>query len=157
VVYRATHLVLQMTVAVKVLQPAILRRQPQIAQQLVKEARYAARINHPGVARVYDAHHSSRVGYVVMEYIDGCTLADLIAPRVPLPAAAILVIAGDVAAGLRAALERGLIHRDIKPSNILLTRAGDAKIVDLGLAHVHDEAAVGPDRGASPAIVGTPG
>jgi serine/threonine protein kinase len=157
VVYRATHLVLQMPVAMKLLQPAMLRRHPHIAQTLWKEARYAARVNHPGVARVYDAHHSSRTGYVVMEYIDGCTLADVMAPRTPLPAAALLAVARDVVAGLSASLQQGLVHRDIKPSNILLTRGGEAKIVDLGLAHLHEEPVSASERVAARAIVGTPG
>jgi serine/threonine protein kinase len=157
VVYRATHLVLEMPVAIKLLHSARLRRNPDLAENLWTEARLAAAINHPGVVRVHDAHTSTRLCYVVMEYIDGCTLAEALADGARLPAAAVLSIGRDVAAGLQAALGRGLIHRDIKPSNILLTRAGEAKIVDLGLAQ--RPARPGPGvAGRRPAmLVGTRG
>jgi serine/threonine protein kinase len=157
VVYRATHLVLQMPVAIKLLHTARLRKNPDLADNLWTEARRAAAINHPGVVRVYDAHTSTKLSYVVMEYIDGCTLAEVLHGGACLPAAAVLSIGCDVAAGLKAALARGLIHRDIKPSNILLTRGGEAKIVDLGLAQ---RAAAPTEKGVArgaPGVVGTRG
>ncbi len=135
VVYRATHLLLRTSVAIKLLRPRVIQKDPSFARLLCEEARYAARINHPNVVRVHDVTHTPEITYVVMEYIDGSTLARVIEKEGPLPAARVLRIALDIASGLRAGHEQGLIHRDIKPANVLITRAGIAKIVDLGLAH----------------------
>ncbi len=135
VVYRATHLLLRTAVAVKLLRPRVIQRDPSFARLLCEEARYAARINHPNVVRVQDVTHTPEITYVVMEYIDGSTLARVIEKNGPLPTRRVLKIAHDIASGLRAGHEQGLIHRDIKPANVLITRNGVAKIVDLGLAH----------------------
>jgi serine/threonine-protein kinase len=152
VVYRATHLVLDMPVALKLLRPEIVRKNPRLGADLCKEARFAARIDDAGVVRVHDAGHSPRLSYVVMEYIDGCTLADALVGRAPLAPTLVASIGRDVARGLGAALAQGLIHRDVKPSNLLITRAGQAKIVDLGLAR-----ALLGDHDATQVVVGTPG
>jgi eukaryotic-like serine/threonine-protein kinase len=135
VVYRATHLLLRTAVAVKLLRPRVIQKDPSFARLLCEEARYAARINHPNVVRVQDVTHTPEITYVVMEYIDGSTLARVIEKNGPLPAQRVLRIALDIASGLRAGHEQGLIHRDIKPANVLIARSGIAKIVDLGLAH----------------------
>jgi serine/threonine protein kinase len=143
VVYRATHLLLGTEVAIKLLRPRALARQPGLAALLCQEARFAARINHPNVVRVHDVTHNERITYVVMEYIDGRSLAETIRAEGALPAAEVLRLGLAVTAGLRVGLASGLIHRDIKPANILLprqpgpgpgARAAEAKIVDLGLA-----------------------
>lgn len=145
VVYRATHLLLRRAVAIKLLRPRIIQKDPSFARLLCEEARYAARINHPNVVRVQDVTHSPEITYVVMEYIDGSTLARVIEKNGPLPSKRVLRIALDIASGLRAGHEQGLIHRDIKPANVLITRGGVAKIVDLGLAHPF----ANPDGGSS--------
>ena len=134
-VYRATHLLLRMPVAIKLLRPRVLLRDPGIARQLLEEARYAARINHANVVRIHDVTHTDAITYIVMEYIDGPSLAKAIESAGRLPPADVLTVAIDVVEGLRAGLEEGLIHRDIKPANILLTQGGRARIVDFGLAH----------------------
>jgi serine/threonine-protein kinase len=134
-VYRATHLLLRVPVAIKLLRPRVLERDPGIARQLLEEARYAARINHPNVVRIHDVTHTDEITYIVMEYIEGQSLAKAIETRGPLPAAEVVALAIDVAEGLRAGLEEGLIHRDIKPANILVTKSGRARIVDFGLAY----------------------
>jgi serine/threonine-protein kinase len=135
VVYRATHLLLRTAVAVKLLRPRVIQKDPSFARLLCEEARYAARISHPNVVRVQDVTHTPEITYVVMEYIDGSTLARVIEKAGSLPAQRVLRIALDIASGLRAGHEQGLIHRDIKPANVLIARSGVAKIVDLGLAH----------------------
>jgi eukaryotic-like serine/threonine-protein kinase len=134
VVYRATHLLLDTPVAIKLIRPRALARQPGLAALLCQEARFAARINHPNVVRVHDVTHNDRITYVVMEYIDGRSLAEIIRLSGPLPPAEVVRVGLGVAAGLRVGLAQGLIHRDIKPANILLPHQGEVKIVDLGLA-----------------------
>jgi hypothetical protein len=158
-VYRATHLLMRSPVALKVLDPLLVMDQPHLAEQLCQEARYSALINHPNVVRVFDVTHSARLTYIVMEYIDGMSLAKAISRR-PLHLRDTLRIALDVCAGLRAAQEKGLIHRDIKPGNILISSTGGAKIVDLGLVrHHHLEGSLGTASGNAAVpqdVVGTP-
>lgn len=133
-VYKATHLLLHTKVAIKLLRPAIAMEQPDLNEQLLSEARYAARINHPNVVRILDVTRSKSIAYVVMEYIDGHSLSSSIEKHGRFDEPHVARIAIDVVGGLRAGLAEGLIHRDIKPANILLTRDGTAKIVDFGLA-----------------------
>ena len=84
-VYRATHMLLHSTVALKLLRPDVLARRPSLAVQLLHEARFAARIEHRNVVRVFDVTHSAAITYIVMEFIRGPSLARLIAERGPLP------------------------------------------------------------------------
>ncbi|MBK6694664.1 MAG: serine/threonine protein kinase [Myxococcales bacterium] len=133
-VFRATHLLLHMPVALKLLRSKVVRKNPELADRLCEEARFAAKINHPNVVRVFDVTHTKNITYVVMEYIEGRTLSKAISSDGPLPPAALLRVALDVAVGLKAGLAQGLIHRDIKPANIMLAKDGMTKIVDLGLA-----------------------
>jgi serine/threonine protein kinase len=159
VVYRATHMLLRTQVAIKMLRPQLLRRKPELASALCQEARFAARIDHPNVVRVYDVTHGPEITYVVMEYVEGSTLAKAIRARGPLPARTVVRVGLDVAAGLQAGQEQGLVHRDIKPANIIITPQGRAKIVDLGLASTIAGSTLEP-TGVHPgaaALVGTPG
>jgi hypothetical protein len=136
VVYRATHLLLRMPVAIKMLLPRLIEKRPALAASLFEEARFAARINHPNVVRVFDVSHTPALTYVVMEYLAGSTLAKRIATEGALSTQAVVDVGIDVASGLAAGLEQGLTHRDIKPANIITTPSGTSKIVDLGLAGV---------------------
>ena len=137
-VYRATHLLLKSQVAIKLLRPSALARHPQLAQLLCDEARFAARIDHPNVVRVYDVTHTPGITYIVMEYIDGGSLGEAIKRAGQLSPARVLEVGAGVVAGLKTALAAGLIHRDIKPANVLLGRKGEIKIVDLGLVRRTD-------------------
>jgi serine/threonine protein kinase len=155
-VYRATHLLLRMPVAIKLLRPVALRKMADLAQLLCEEARYAARIDHPNVVRVYDVTHTPAITYVVMEYVEGKNLSRIISERGALSPRSVVHLGLEVLAGLRAALDQGIIHRDVKPSNILVASTGHAKIVDLGLAlplSHRDPTARLPQL----AVVGTPG
>jgi serine/threonine protein kinase len=113
-VYKATHMLLGTRVALKLLRPTVLRRQPALGTQLCAEARFAARINHANVVRILDVT-SHALTYIVMEYIEGMSLGQRIRRQGPLAPAAQLRIGLQVLAGLEAGLEQGLIHRDIKP------------------------------------------
>jgi serine/threonine protein kinase len=156
VVYRATHMLLSMQVALKLLRSDIVARRPHLAMQLLQEARFAARIDHPNVVKVLDVTHTSEITYVVMELIRGRNLAQLVDERGALPVAQVVRIGRDVVAGLEAGLVQGVIHRDIKPANILLAAStGSARIIDLGLANVAEGGDEGPLRDAT--VVGTRG
>jgi eukaryotic-like serine/threonine-protein kinase len=156
VVYRATHLLLHTPVALKMLRPSVLRKKPELAPLLCEEARVAARINHPNVVRVNDVTHTPHITYVVIEYVDGGSLADLLHQHRRISIGKALRIGLDVAEGLKAGLGAGIIHRDIKPANILLTSSGQAKVGDLGLARSHRAGTSSSDQGVR-TIVGTPG
>jgi serine/threonine protein kinase len=155
VVFRARHLMLDMPVAIKLLRPGVIRRVPAMTDALCEEARLAARINHPNVVRVHDVGHTPELTYIVMELIEGRTLAELIHRRGALKPSTVLRVGQAVALGLAAGLDEGIIHRDIKPANIVVTRTGGVKIVDLGLAR----AAGAGDwfAGDGKGLVGTPG
>jgi len=160
VVYRSTHLLLQRTVALKLLRPRVARRKPHLATILFEEARLAAQLDHPNVVRILDVAHTDAMTYVVMEYIEGRSLSRLIREYGPLSPLDVATIGLGVVAGLRAGHQKGIIHRDVKPSNILITPQGVVKLVDLGLAQAGG-AWSGPadvfQRPSLPAIVGTPG
>lgn len=154
-VYRATHLLLHSAVALKLLRSDVVARRPDLADQLLQEARFAARIEHPNVVRILDVTRTPELTYIVMELIRGPSLARVIAERGPLRRERVARIGVDTIDGLQAGLQQGLIHRDIKPPNILLSDAGVARIVDLGLAnpiYTRDE---GPLRDST--MVGTRG
>jgi serine/threonine-protein kinase len=159
VVYRATHLLLHMPVAMKLLRPKVTRRRPTLPMALCEEARFAAQINHPNVVRVFDVTHTPKITYIVMEYIEGVTLAKSIKHNGALDLGTVLRVGLDVTAGLQAGREKGLIHRDIKPANILLARTGQTKIVDLGLALSNSSGLPMVEGGALGrlSMVGTPG
>lgn len=136
VVYRGRHRDLDLDVAVKFLH-AHLAQKPGIANRFLREARLAARLQTPGVVRVFDCGEADGNFYIVMEYVDGQTLEDYLGERHAVPVGRALQIAEAVARALRESLEQiGVIHRDIKPANILLTPSGQVKVADLGLAKI---------------------
>lgn len=161
-VYRATHLLLNVPVAIKLLRPKAMKKHVGLAALLCEEARFAARIDHPNVVRIQDVTHTPAITYIVMEFLEGGTLEQLIRAQGRLPPTRVLQVGLDVTAGLKAGLAQGLIHRDIKPSNILFSRSGVTKIVDLGLAQsnssVEEPTLLVPGEEAPKrfSIVGTP-
>jgi serine/threonine protein kinase len=156
-VYRATHLLLRIPVALKLLKPKVLKQKPLLAELLCEEARFAAQLNHPNVVRVFDVTHNPKITYIVMEYIDGESLLQVLQRKGRLRPDKALLVGMEVTQGLKAALAQGLIHRDIKPANILIDRKNVAKIVDLGLAQQSDDLSKASRTSeADKMIVGTP-
>lgn len=156
VVYRARHQLLGTTVALKLIKPDVLATRPGIGALLVEEARFAARIEHPNVVRIYDVNHTEELTYVVMQLIDGISLAQHLSLHGPLDVRQTLKVGMEVASGLAAGLEQGLIHRDIKPANVLISQTGSACIVDFGLARaLEQDAWLSPLGGST--VVGTRG
>lgn len=132
-VYVATDRRLERDVALKVLHPH-MTGDPQFLDRLGREAKAAARLSHPHVVGVLDQGEDDRVAYLVMEYIKGHTLRDVLKDKGALPPRLALAYIDPVVEGLGAAHEAGLIHRDIKPENVLIADDGRIKLGDFGLA-----------------------
>ena len=137
-VYRAEDDRLGRTVAVKVLADN-LAADPSFRERFLRVARLAARLGHRNVVQVFDVGEQDDRPFLVMEYVDGGTLADALTAG-PLPRERVLDIARQVADGLAHAHAAGLVHRDIKPGNLLLARDGTVKIADFGIARAGDSA-----------------
>lgn len=158
IVYKGLHTRLCIPVAVKVLGA----RRPTADSQMMNEARLAAKVNHPNVARVYDVNLQKDAMYIVQEFVDGESVADMIdrcaAQKVWLDEARVLELAADAARGLSAIHREGILHLDIKPDNIIVQkRDGVAKIVDLGLAKRNEPRVLKEDDGKPGSVYGTPG
>jgi len=130
-VYRARDTRLDRTVAVKVL-PSHLSENPEAKQRFDREARAISSLNHPNICALYDVGHQDGTDYLVMEYLEGETLADRLA-KGALPTEQVLKIGIEICEGLERAHRTGVVHRDLKPGNIMLTKSG-AKLMDFGLA-----------------------
>jgi serine/threonine protein kinase len=131
-VYRASDGRLKRQVALKVLPPAVAGDADRLAR-FQREAEVLASLHHPNIAALYGLEESDGVKALVMELVEGPTLADRLASG-PLPIAEALSIAQQVATALAAAHEQGIIHRDLKPANIKVGGDGDVKVLDFGLA-----------------------
>ncbi len=138
-VFLCEHKMMRRRVAIKVL-PTAKADDPSSLERFYREARAVAAVDHPNIVRAYDIDQDENLHFLVMEYVDGTNLQDLVKKfgQVDMLRACHYIYASAV--GLQHAHEMGLIHRDIKPGNILLDRTGVVKILDLGLARFfHDE------------------
>jgi serine/threonine protein kinase len=132
-VFLCEHLVMRRRVALKVL-PAGQARDPGALERFRREARAIACLSHPNIVTAYDTDRDGDLHFLVMEYIDGSSLAEVVRARGPLDPLRAAHYVRQAALGLQHAHEAGLVHRDVKPSNLLLDRAGTVKVLDLGLA-----------------------
>ena len=135
-VFRALHPTLQVPVAVKVLHPAANGDDRQSYRKLKAEAQFLARLNHRYIVRVFDFEPSGEFPFLILEYVNGPSLAELILQSGRVQPSRAIRILSQLAEALAAAHALGIVHRDIKPANVLLTRAGECKLADLGLALV---------------------
>ena len=132
-VYKALHVTLERPVALKVLHPQLASDEV-FVERFAREARASARLSHPHVVSVLDHGRHGRLTYLVMEYIEGRTLRDVIRSEGALTPRVAISYLAPALEGLAAAHEAGLIHRDVKPENVLISREGAVKIGDFGLA-----------------------
>ena len=148
-VYRARDTRLRRDVAIKAL-PQDLAANPERLARLEREARILASLNHPNIAAIYGLEESEGSRFLVMECVEGESLAHHLAAG-PLPVEEALPVAAQIASGLEAAHEAGVIHRDLKPANVMLRPDGSVKILDLGLARTLD-AQASSDPSLSPTM-----
>jgi len=140
-VYRAKDTRLDRTVALKVLTEH-RSASPQARERFEREAKAVSSLSHPHICPLYDIGHQDGIDYLVMEYLEGQTLADRL-KKGPLPLEQVLQYAIQITDALDTAHRHSVIHRDVKPSNIMLTKTG-AKLLDFGLAKMRTaEAAAG--------------
>ena len=130
-VYCARDTRLDRKVAIKIL-PAHLSDNPEAKQRFEREARAISSLNHPNICTLYDVGHQDGIDYLVMEFLDGQTLADRVL-KGPLPPELVLRYGVEICDGLERAHKMGVIHRDLKPGNVMVTKTG-AKLMDFGLA-----------------------
>ncbi|HEU5163646.1 MAG TPA: protein kinase, partial [Thermoanaerobaculia bacterium] len=136
-VYRAVDTRLDRSVAVKVLSKD-LSQNDSLRQRFEREARTISSLSHPHICSLFDVGHESGVDYLVMELLEGETLAERLA-RGPLPLEQALRCAIEIASALEKAHKQGIVHRDLKPANVMLTKSG-AKLLDFGLARIAEGA-----------------
>jgi serine/threonine-protein kinase len=150
-VWRGHDRVLNRTVAIKTLLPQFAR-DTSFVSRFRREAQAAARLNHHGIVSVYDSGTDGDTPYIVMQYIEGRTLADFLGSGKTLPPMQAAKIAQEIAEALGAAHAQGVIHRDIKPANVMITREGKVLVMDFGIARLISGPETAPQTSA---VLGT--
>jgi eukaryotic-like serine/threonine-protein kinase len=152
-VYRALDTALERPVAIKVL-PDLVAHDPERLARFEREAKTLAALNHPHIAQIYGFEKADRISAIVMELVEGPTLAERI-ERGPLPVDEALPIARQIAEALETAHDQGIVHRDLKPANIKVRDDGTVKVLDFGLARLADPIGERDSIGARPHITAT--
>jgi serine/threonine protein kinase len=150
-VYLCEHTTLRKRVAIKVL-PNALAEDQNYLKRFYREARASATVDHPNIVKAFDVDQDDKLHFMVMEYVDGVLLEDLVKQVGPLPWLRAAHYIRQAAAGLQHAHEANLVHRDIKPENLVVDRGGTVKILDMGLARFFNEG----DELLTRGILGTP-
>src|SRR5215470_16385305 len=150
-VYRARDLKLKREVAIKIL-PEEFSSDADRVSLFHREAEVLASLNHPNIAAIYDLQEADGAQFLVLELVEGETLADRIAHG-PIPVEEALSIAKSICEALEAAHERGIVHRDLKPANVKVTPDGKVKVLDFGLAKAMDSAPASAPLSNSPTML----
>jgi serine/threonine protein kinase/putative intracellular protease/amidase len=165
-VYKAEHRLMERLVALKVINPALIANAAAV-ERFHREFKAAAKLSHPNIVAAYDAEQAGDLHFLVMEFVEGVSLDRLISQKGRLSVQQACNLIRQAATGLQHAHERGMVHRDIKPHNLMVSRKGQVKILDFGLARLASERTVeqaaGGNGDAQPAdataqgmILGTP-
>jgi serine/threonine protein kinase len=155
VVWRAQDAVLGREVAVKevVFPPTMAEDERRPAQaRVMREARAAARLNHPSAVTLYDVVQDGGGTFIVMELVNAPTLADLVRDGGPLPVGRVAEIGAQIASALEAAHAAGIVHRDVKPGNVMVPDQGMAKLADFGIASLQGD----PQLTSTGLVIGSP-
>jgi serine/threonine protein kinase len=167
IVYRATDRTLDEPIALKMLRPELLADNPRAREELKQELRLTRRVSHRNIVRTHDFGVSRGVPYLTMEYVEGTSLAAVLARRGALPSSVVLALAKQLMRALEAAHDQGVTHGDVKPANVLLANDGLLKVTDFGVATLvrrptspissgrQADDVTGPPRLAG-AVIGTP-
>src|SRR5919198_1512588 len=137
-VFLCEHLLMGHRVAMKLL-TGIAEDDMNAVERFFREARAGALLNHPNLVRAHDVDHDGTYYYLIMDYVDGVSLQELVQRKGPLDPVRAAHYAAQAAHGLQHMHEAGLVHRDVKPGNLVLERTGRVKILDLGLARFLDD------------------
>ncbi|MEW4561087.1 serine/threonine-protein kinase [Bremerella sp. JC770] len=143
-VYQAEHKLMERPVALKVISSRLIKSELAV-ERFHQEVKAAAKLSHRNIVAAYDAEQAGEMHFLVMEYIDGISLDQLVARRKPLPVLHACNYVMQAAQGLQHAFERGTVHRDIKPHNLMRTTRGTIKILDFGLARFATQSEHSPD------------
>ncbi len=161
-VYEARHRMMDRSVALKIIKREFVRK-PEAVDRFHREVKAAAQLAHPNVVTAHDAEQAGDIHFMVMEFVDGIDLSEMIKDQGALPVADACDYVRQAAIGLQHAHERGMVHRDIKPHNLMVTANGTVKILDFGLASLSPETTANSDvvearsdLTAAGAIMGTP-
>ncbi len=159
-VYRAEHGIMGREVALEVMSPRLLAN-AQAVERFRREVRAAAKLNHPNIVTAHDADEANGLHFLVMEFVDGQSLDRYVARKGPLPVTVACHVIRQAALGQAHAHQHGMIHRDIKPQNVMITRKGQIKVLDFGLARFarQENDAAGEDQPpmtAASMLMGTP-
>src|SRR5579884_4109945 len=153
-VYLCEHTTMRRRVAIKVL-PVAKARDDSYLERFYREARAVAALDHPNIVRAHDIDKDEKLHFLVMEYIAGSSLQDLIAKHGPLDPVRAAHYLAQAALGLQHAHEAGLVHRDIKPGNILVDRNGTVKVLDMGLARFFNDESDNLSKKYDETVLGT--
>jgi serine/threonine-protein kinase len=154
-VFRATNVVLDMPVALKVMHPSVALFHKNLLGLFMREARLTLELAHPNIVRVYDFDTDQGAYLMAMEYVPGMTSHDVISALGPMGESMALRLAGQVTLALEYAHQRDVVHRDVKPTNILIGKNSVAKLADFGLARVSGAPSINEEPELSKAV-GTP-
>ncbi|MEO6595300.1 MAG: serine/threonine-protein kinase [Planctomycetota bacterium] len=154
-VYRVRQTRLDRPAALKILDPALVSRDPSFAERLEREGRAMAQLDHPGILKVFDFGERGGRFYLLTEFVDGIDLRKLMAMGALQPAEALRLVP-PICEALQYAHDRGIVHRDIKPENVLLDVDGHVKLADFGLARLAPSANAGPRLTRDSQVMGTP-
>ncbi len=154
-VYKAEHRVMQRMVAIKVINRNLMQQAASV-ERFQREVKGAAKLSHPNIVTAYDTEQAGNVHFLVMEFVEGVSLARQVKMRGPMSIVHACHFIRQAALGLQHAHELGMVHRDIKPHNLMLTRKGQVKILDFGLARFARESTPAAELTQEGAVVGTP-
>jgi serine/threonine-protein kinase len=149
-VYRARDTKLGRDVALKILSDSFAR-DPERVARFQREAQLLAALNHPHIAAIHGMEEANGSQFLVLELVEGETLAEHIA-RGPLPIDEALAMARQIAEALEAAHDKGIVHRDLKPANVKITPDGQVKVLDFGLAKIHESSTLSQGQSRSPTL-----
>ena len=136
-VYKAIDPVIDRTVAIKAINLDLPKDEfEDFEERFYREAKSAGRLNHPNIVTIYDAGETENIAYIAMEYMEGQSLREILKAGTSMSYDRISEIVAQIADGLAYAQQQGIVHRDIKPANIMITKTGQVKITDFGIAHL---------------------